>query len=77
MDMLIKVTSEIAGEVGLDNVDPVDITEVLESQSQPLYNEELYDLVQQLTEQQKEEEDEEDSGTKAMETKDFQIFFPL
>jgi len=74
MDMLIKVTSEIAGEVGLDNVDPVDITEVLESQSQPLYNEELYDLVHQLTEQQKEEED---SGTKAMETKDFQIFFPV
>jgi len=44
MDMLIKVISEITEEVGLDNVDPVNITEVLESHSQPLYNEELYDL---------------------------------
>jgi hypothetical protein len=33
-------------------------------------NEELYDLAQQLTEQQKEGEDEEDRGTKAMQTKD-------
>ena len=39
-------------------------TEVLESHSQPLSNEELYDLAQQLTEQQKEDEDEEDRGPK-------------
>jgi len=31
----------------------------------------IYDLAQQLTEQQKENEDEEDRGTKAMQTKDF------
>jgi len=48
----------------------VGITEVLESHSQPLSNEELYDLAQQLTEQQKEDEDEEDLGTKEMQTKD-------
>ena len=46
------------------------ISEVLESHSQPLSNEELYDLAQQLTEQQKEGEDEGDHGTKAMQTKD-------
>ena len=46
------------------------ITEVLESHSQPLSNEELYDLAQQLTEQQKEDEDEEDRGTKELQTKD-------
>jgi len=51
LDMLIKEISEIAEEVGLDNVDPMDITEVLESHSQPLSNEELYDLAQQLIEQ--------------------------
>jgi len=44
LDMLIKDISEIADEVGLDNVDPVDITVVLESHSQPLSNEEFYDL---------------------------------
>jgi len=70
LDKLIKETSEIAEEVDLDNVDPVGITEVFESHSQPLSNEELYDLAQQLTEQLKEDEDEEDHGTKAMQTKD-------
>jgi len=48
----------------------VDITVVLESNSQPLSNEELYDLAQQLTEQQKEDENEEDPGTKEMQMKD-------
>jgi len=48
--MLIKEISEIAEEVGPDNVDPMVITEVFESHSQPLSNEELYDLAQQLTE---------------------------
>jgi len=56
-------------EVGLDNVDPVGITEILESHSQPLSNAELYDLAQQLSEQQKEDEDE-DCGTKEMQVKD-------
>ena len=65
----IKQISEIA-EVGLNNADPVDITVVLESNSQPLSNEELYDLAQQLTEQQKEDENEEDPGTKEMQMKD-------
>ena len=46
------------------------ITELLESHSQPLSNEELYDLAQQLTEQRKEDEDEEDSGTKEMQMKE-------
>jgi len=46
----------------------VGITVVLESHSQPLSNEELYMLGQQLTEQQKEDEDEEDLGTKEMQT---------
>jgi hypothetical protein len=50
--MLIKEISEVAEEVGLDNVDSVDITEDLESQSQPVSNEELCDLAQQLIEQQ-------------------------
>jgi len=67
--MLIKQISEIA-EVGLNNVNPVDITVVLESNSQPVSNEEFYDLAQQLTEKQKEDENEEDPGTKAMQTKD-------
>jgi hypothetical protein len=66
--MLIKELSEIA-KVGLDSVDPVGINEVLESHSQPMSNEELYALAQQLTEQ-KEDKDEEDRGTKAMQTKD-------
>jgi len=35
LDVLIKEISEIA-EVGLDNVDPVGITGVLESHSQPV-----------------------------------------
>ncbi len=69
LDMLIKEKSEIAEQVGLDNVDPVGITEDLESHCQPLSNEELYDLAQKLTEQQKEGEDEEDRGTKEMHTK--------
>ena len=69
LDMLIKEISEIAEQVGLDNVDPVGITEDLESHCQPLSNEELYDLAQKLTEQQKEGEDEEDRGTKEMHTK--------
>jgi len=68
--MLITEISEIAEEVGLDNVDPVGNNAVLESHSQPMTNEELYDLAQQLTEQQREDEDEEDCGTKAMQTKD-------
>jgi len=70
LDMLIKEISKIAEEVGLVNVDPVGITEVSESHSQPLSNEELFDLVQQLTGQQTEDEDEDDRGTKAMQTKD-------
>jgi len=74
--MLIEEVSEITEE-GLDNVDTVGITEVLESHSQPLSSEELYDLAQRLTEQQKEDEDEEDCGTKAMQTKDLLIIFPL
>jgi len=40
LDMVIKEISEIT-EVSLDNVDPMHITEVLESHSQPLSNEEL------------------------------------
>ena len=70
LDMLIKEIIKIAEEVGLDNADPLGITEVLESRSKPLSNEELYDLPQQLTEQQKEDEDEKDHGTKEMQTKD-------
>jgi len=70
VDMLIKEVSETAEDVGLDNVDPVGIIEVFGSHSQTLSNEEIYDLAQQLTEQQKEEEDEEDCGTKAMQKKD-------
>ena len=70
LDMLIKETGKIA-EVGPYNVDPVGITEILEIHSQPLSDEELYDLAQQLTEQQMEDEDEEDRGTKEMQTTDF------
>ena len=75
--MLIKAISGIAEEVGLDNVDPVGITEVLESHSQPLSNEELYDLAQKLTEQQKEDEDEEDHGTKEMQMMDLTDILPV
>jgi hypothetical protein len=39
--MLIKEKSKIAKEVGLDNVDPMGISEVLGSHSQPPSNEEL------------------------------------
>ena len=66
LDMLIKEIRERADGVCLDSVDYVCITEVLESHSQPLSNEELYDVAQQLTEKQKEDEDEEDRGTKEM-----------
>ena len=76
LDMLIKEISEIA-EVSLDNADPMGITEVLKSDSQPLSDEELYDFTQQLTEQQKGDEDEEDRGTKETQTKTLLIFFPL
>jgi len=55
--MLIK---EIADEVCLDSVDHLCITEVLEIHFQPPSNKELYDLAEQLTEQQKEDEDEID-----------------
>ena len=61
--MLIEEIREITEVVGLHSVDPVGITEVLESHSQPLSSEEFYDLVQHLTEQQKEDEDEKDHGT--------------
>jgi len=64
--MLIKEISKIKEEVGLDNVDPLGITEVLESHSQPLSSEVLYELAQQLTEQQKEDVHEEDRGTKEL-----------
>jgi len=66
--MLIKEISEIAEEVGFDNVDPVGITEVSESHSQPLSNKELYELAQQLTKRKKEDENEKDLGTKEMHT---------
>jgi len=36
--MLIKEISEISEGVGVDNVDPMGITGVLESHSQPLSN---------------------------------------
>ena len=45
LDTVIKEISKIAEVVGLDNADTVGITEVLESHSQPLSSEELYDLV--------------------------------
>jgi hypothetical protein len=67
--MPIKEISKIAEEVGLENVYPVVITKVLENHSQPLSNEELCDLAQQLTEQQEGDEDEEHRGTKEMQTK--------
>jgi hypothetical protein len=51
--MLIRGINESAEGVGLVNTDYVDITEVLESHSQPLSNEKFYYLVQQLTEQHK------------------------
>jgi len=66
LDMLIKEISEIA-EVGLHSVDPMGITEVLESHSHPQSKEKLYDLALQLTERQK---DDEDCGTKEMQTKE-------
>ena len=69
LHMLITELSETA-EVGPDSVDPVDINDVSESHSQPMSIEELYDLAQQLTEEQKEVEYEEDCGTKAMQLKD-------
>ena len=74
LDMLIKKISEIA-EVGVDNVDPMGITGVLGSHSQPLANAELHDLAQNLTEQQKEDEDEVDRGTKTMQTNGLLMFF--
>jgi len=46
--MLIKELSKITEEVGLDNVDPV-----LESHSQPLSSEELYDFAQYLNSRRK------------------------
>ena len=71
LDMLIKEISETAEEVGLDNVDSVGITEGLESHSQPLSSEELYDVAQQLTQKQKEDKNEENRRTKRIQKKDF------
>jgi len=71
--MLIKKISEIVEEVGLDNVDSVGIPEVSVSHSRPLSDEELHDLAQQLTEQQK--EDEDDRGTKVMQMKNLTDIF--
>ena len=48
----------------------METTRALESQSQPLSTEELYDLAQTVTEKQKKIEDEEDRGTKEMQTKE-------
>jgi DNA-binding ferritin-like protein len=50
--MLTKEISEIAEKIALNDVDPVGTAEGLDSQSQPLSNEERYDLAQQVTEQQ-------------------------
>ena len=55
----IKISGESASA-------DIEATRALGSHSQPQSNEELYDLAQQLTEQQKEDEDEDDRGTKAM-----------
>ena len=68
--MLINKICQITEEVVFDNVDPVGFTEVLESHSQLLSSEELYDMALQLPEQQKEDEDEEDHETKEMQMKD-------
>jgi len=59
----IKISGEAASA-------DIEATRPLEGHSQPLSNEELCDLAQQLTEQQKEDEDKEDRGTKEMQTKD-------
>jgi len=59
----IKISGEAASA-------DIEAARPLEGHSQPLSNEELYDLAQQLTEQQKEDEDEEDRGTKEMQTTD-------
>ena len=74
--MLIKGISEGAEEVGLHTVDPMGIREIFESHFQPLSSEELYDLAQQFTEQQKEDEDEEACGTKTKQTKDLTDILP-
>jgi len=50
MDMLIKEISKIAEEVGLDNVYPMDITNVLESHSQPRSNVELCPTIDRTAE---------------------------
>jgi hypothetical protein len=50
--MVIKEISKISEETALKYVDPVGTAEGLESHSQPLSNEERYDLAQQVTEQQ-------------------------
>jgi len=67
--MLIKEITERV-EIGLDGVDPMGITEALESNSLPMSNEEIDELAQQSSEQQKEDEDEEERGTIEMQTKD-------
>ena len=77
LDMMVKEISEITEEFGLDIVDPVGITEVLESHSQPLSNEELCGLAQQMTEQQKEDEHERIVEPKKCKRRTLLIFFPL
>ena len=77
LDILMKEINEIAEGVDLDNVDPVGIAEVLESQSQPLSSQKLYGLVQQLTEWQKEDENEQDRRTKKCRGRTSLIFFPI
>jgi len=77
LDTLIEEINEIAEDVGLHTVDPMGFTEVLESNSQPLSSEKLYDLAQQFTEQQKEDEDEGFVEPKQSRQRTLLIFFPL
>jgi hypothetical protein len=55
----------------------VGITEVLESHSQLVSNEESYDLAQQLTEELKEDENREGRETKGMQTKDLFVILSV
>jgi hypothetical protein len=52
---IVNKVVTIAQELGLDSVEPDDVTELL-SQSQPLTNEVLEGLVAQLSKQQQEQE---------------------
>jgi hypothetical protein len=64
-NIAIEATT-IAQDLGVDSIEPDDVTRLLDSHSQPRINEELEDLSAQLT--QKQQQQEQDTDLRSIET---------